>query len=74
MIVHGEQPWAGGRTGRYGWWREVETLWDGTRRWEYVEPPLNYFTTILSRIPNFSSMKTIVSWLEDDYLMPGLKP
>lgn len=68
MIVHGEQPWAGGETGRYGWWREVEPLWDGTARWEYVEPSVNYFTTFLSRIPSFSAMTTKVIWLEDTYL------
>lgn len=72
MIVSGEKPWDGGQTGRYGWWRELEPLWDGTPRWEYVAPSWNVYTSLLSSFPSMVASATKVAWLEDEF-MPRLK-
>lgn len=64
MIVQGEQPWKG--IGRYGGWKEIEPLWDGTRQWRYVEAPQVSFLTLLARLPSTIAMQTKVRWLEDE--------
>jgi hypothetical protein len=68
VIVSGEQPWAGGHTTRYGWWREAEPFWDGTPRWEYVAPAENTFLSMLQRLPVVGALREKVVWLEDTFL------
>lgn len=66
-MIRAEPGWIG--SSRYGAWRRLEDLWDGTPQWEYVPPEetdFAYFLRLLKAHEAHAATK--VQWLEDEFL------
>lgn len=67
MIVEGPAPpWDG--PSRYGSWRRIEGLWDGTERWEYVAPA-GVSVSVFGHVLKSLVLPTAVDWLNTPMLL-----
>ena len=78
MIYSGsEPPWEGiceyhedGLVCDYGRWVEIESCWDGMRRWRYVEGGrITGFSDLMKRLKIAQIAHT--AWLDDVFLFGG---